>query len=379
MPAYAKLANAAQQQWRRGFGATKGNCVYRESGVALTADYSGSEYVNKARKNAKALGFHVQTLGSREEIGRLLGTGGTGGESGYVNWGSGWADNGRAMEGVMALIIERARERGGVVFRKAKVPELLFEDGRRNRVLGARLEDGNAIRADLTVVAAGAWSGALVDLSGRAEARGQVMAYVPISEEEKAILEHKPVLLNLSTGMFVIPPVQDARTGEWVLKIARHSYGYGNPTLVSPEGKVITTSLPSTSFSPIPDEGERACRAFLQQTIPWLGNRPFASTRICWYTDTPTGDFLISYHPGYEGLFLATGGSGHGFKFLPVLGEKVVAAIEGRLEEELAELWGWREKVEPFNGTDDGSRGGKRGLILEEEWQKGGAPGKSKL
>jgi len=29
----------------------------------------------------------------------------------------------------------------------------------------------------------------------------------------------------------------------------------------------------------------------------------------------PTGDFIVSYHPEHEGLFLATGGSGHGFKF----------------------------------------------------------------
>lgn len=335
--------------------------------------------MNKARENAKGLGCDVQALDSGEEIGKLLGTGGTGGESGYVNWGSGWVDNGRAMEGVMASTIRGARERGGVVFRRAKVRHLLFEDGQRELVLGARLEDGDVIRADLTIVAAGAWSGTMVDLSGRAEARGQVIAYVPVTEQEKDRLKDKPVLLNLSTGMFVMPPVQDANTGEWGLKIARHSYGYGNPTSVSPEGKLITTSVPSPRFSPIPDEGERDCRAFLQQTIPWLGKRPFSSTRICWYTDTPTGDFLISYHPVYEGLFLAIGGSGHGFKFLPVLGENVVAAIEGRLDEELAELWKWREKAEPFTGTEDGSRGGKRGLILEEEWKKGEGSERSRL
>jgi sarcosine oxidase/L-pipecolate oxidase len=379
-PAYARLASAAQQQWRRGFGATNGQCVYRESGIALTADHSGSEYVNKARENAKSLGCHVQTLNSREEICKLLGTGGTGGESGYVNWGSGWADNARAMEGVMAMVIKRARERGRVIFRRAKVRQLLFEKGNQNRVLGARLEDGDAILADLTVVAAGAWSGALVDLSGRAEARGQVMAYVPITEQEKAKLDEKPVLLNLSTGMFVIPPVQNAHTGEWFLKIARHSYGYANPTRVSPEGTPITTSLPNPKYTPIPAEGLRACRAFLQQTIPWLGDRAFSSTRICWYTDTPTGDFLISYHPVYnDSLFLATGGSGHGFKFLPVLGGKIVAAIEGVLEEELAALWGWRGKVEMFAGTEEGSRGGERGVVLEEEWGKEERLGRSKL
>lgn len=314
----------------------------------------------------------MQALGSDEEVAKLLGIGGTGGESGYVNWGS-------AMEGVMASTIRRARERGRVVFRRAKVRQLLFRDARHQCVLGARLENGDVIRADVTIVAAGAWSGTMVDLSGRAEARGQVMAYVSVTEQEKDSLNDMPVLLNLSTGMFVIPPVQDANTGEWVLKIARHSYGYGNPTSVSPEGKLITTSVPNPRFFPIPDEGERECRAFLRQTIPWLGKRPFSSTRICRYTDTPTGDFLISYHPVYEGLFLVTGGSGHGFKFLPVLGDNVVAAMEGRLDEELAQLWRWREKAEPFTGTEDGSRGGKRGLIFEEEWTKGEVLERSRL
>ena len=347
--------------------------------------------MDKARENAKSLGYHVQALNSSEEVERLLGTGGKGGKSGYVNWGSGWADNGRAMEGTMALLLEKARKRqnkGGIVFKRGKVRRLLFgngaqqQQGEKQTVMGAELEDGENLRANLTIVAAGAWSGAFLDLRGRAEARGQVMAYVPITEQEKDRLQDKPVFLNMSTGMFFIPPVKDAITGQWVLKIARHGYGYANPTAVTPEGTAITTSLPHTSFSPIPKEGEDACRTFLRQIIPELGDRAFSSSRICWYTDTPSGDFLISYHPAYEGLFLATGGSGHGFKFLPVLGDKIVAGIEGRLEEGLAKLWRWRgeeDVVMPFGGTEDGSRGGVRRMVLEEEWRKEEMLGRSKL
>lgn len=344
--------------------------------------------MDKARLNAGALGYDVQALGTGEEIENLFGTGGGSGKSGYVNWGSGWADNGRAMEACMKEAVERARSRGKqkgkVVFRRGKVRRLVFgigvvdetqqRQGKPKRVLRVELEDRQELRADLTIVAAGAWSGALVDLRGRAEARGQVVAYVPISEQEAERLKRIPVLLNLSTGMFVIPPVRDAILGEWVLKIARHGYGYANPTTVSPEGKSITTSLPHAKFSPIPPEGATACRDFLRQTVPWLGDRGFASTRICWYTDTPSGDFLVSYHPAYSGLFLATGGSGHGFKFLPVLGEKIVAGVEGRLEDELERLWRWKGKgkgVVSFEGTEDGSRGGRRGMVLEEEWSRG--------
>lgn len=297
------------------------------------------------------------------------------------------------MEGVLRVVAERVgrrngegRGRGRVGFRRGKARRLIFGDGDgggegKRRVVGAVLEDGEVVRADLTIVAAGAWSGALVDLRGRAEARGQVLAYVSVTEEERKRLKDMPVLLNLSTGMFAIPPVDNTsaspahperRTANWAVKVARHAFGYANPTTVAPEGEDIVTSLPAKKFSPIPAEGEEACRSFLQKTIPWLGDRPFDSTRICWYTDTPTGNFLIDYHPEYEGLFLATGGSGHGFKFLPVLGDKIVRAVEGRLEEELMGLWRWPgEMVLPFRGCEDGSRMGDRGMLLEEEWAKG--------
>lgn len=63
--------------------------MYRESGVLLTADGEGSAYVRQARENARGLGCRVEGLGSKEEVGTVLGTGGGGGavgESGYVNW-----------------------------------------------------------------------------------------------------------------------------------------------------------------------------------------------------------------------------------------------------------------------------------------------------
>ena len=43
---------------------------------------------------------------------------------------------------------------------------------------------------------------------------------------------------------------------------------------------------------------------------------------MCWYTDSLDNSFVIDYVPGYgDSLFVASGGSGHGFKFLPVLGK----------------------------------------------------------
>jgi sarcosine oxidase/L-pipecolate oxidase len=85
--------------------------------------------------------------------------------------------------------------------------------------------------------------------------------------------------------------------------------------------------------------------------------------------DRPKGDFLITYHPDHPNLFLATGGSGHGYKFLPILGEKIVDALEGTLDAELARLWKWPEVRAPRGPvvTKDGSRSGAIGLVLRDE------------
>ena len=52
----------------------------------------------------------------------------------------------------------------------------------------------------------------------------------------------------------------------------------------------------------------------------------------------------------------------------PVIGEKIVDAVEGKLDPELKELWKWKEEGPPgFDGVDDGARGGPRGMVLEKE------------
>ena len=66
-------------------------------------------------------------------------------------------------------------------------------------------------------------------------------------------------------------------------------------------------------------------------------------------------------------FILATGGSGHGFKFFPIIGERIVDLLEDELDPELREIWRWRDdsEVDPlFDGCDDGSRSGPKGLLL---------------
>ena len=62
-------------------------------------------------------------------------------------------------------------------------------------------------------------------------------------------------------------------------------------------------------------------RSYLRQYIPSLANAPILETRVCQYENTWNGDFLIDRHPDFENVWIAGGGSGHGFKHGPALGE----------------------------------------------------------
>ena len=66
-------------------------------------------------------------------------------------------------------------------------------------------------------------------------------------------------------------------------------------------------------------------------------------TRVCLYCDRFDGDLLVDRDPDREGLIVAAGGSGHGFKFAPELGAIVADAVEGR-ENRWAHRFRWRER-----------------------------------
>jgi sarcosine oxidase/L-pipecolate oxidase len=134
----------------------------------------------------------------------------------------------------------------------------------------------------------------------------------------------------------------------------------------------------------VPAEGLAACRAFLAKCVPDLATRPWTYSRICWYTDTKDGDWLVTYHPKYPSLFVATGGSGHAYKFLPILGERVVQNMsrkfrssnglhgddDDKLGRELQSKWAWPEKDATDHVYTVDRRGGRRGMVLDEELRR---------
>jgi glycine/D-amino acid oxidase-like deaminating enzyme len=70
-------------------------------------------------------------------------------------------------------------------------------------------------------------------------------------------------------------------------------------------------------------------RAFLAERFPALANAPLVESRVCQYENTSNGDFLIDRHPDHHNVWLVGGGSGHGFKHGPAVGEYVTSRIDG--------------------------------------------------
>jgi sarcosine oxidase len=112
---------------------------------------------------------------------------------------------------------------------------------------------------------------------------------------------------------------------------------YGLPDL---EGRGIKIAIdrhgppfdPDSGNRLVTEEGLAEARRYLARRLPELRDAPATETRVCQYENTSNGDFLIDLHPQFENVWLVGGGSGHGFKHGPVVGEYVAARVEGNRE-----------------------------------------------
>ena len=78
-------------------------------------------------------------------------------------------------------------------------------------------------------------------------------------------------------------------------------------------------------------------REYLGFRFPALKGAPLVESRVCQYEQTPDSHFIIDRHPEMENVWIVGGGSGHGFKHGPVIGEMVSELI--LQEREPAPIW----------------------------------------
>jgi glycine/D-amino acid oxidase-like deaminating enzyme len=70
-------------------------------------------------------------------------------------------------------------------------------------------------------------------------------------------------------------------------------------------------------------------RAYLERRFPALRGAPLLESFVCQYENSPDEHLILDRLPGTENVWIAGGGSGHGFKFCPAVGEMMADAIVG--------------------------------------------------
>ena len=115
---------------------------------------------------------------------------------------------------------------------------------------------------------------------------------------------------------------------------------------------------------------------YIKECLPDLEPLGISATKLCWYTDSIDNSFVVDFVPGRHGrVAVCSGGSGHGFKFLPILGREVVKILEGKGGSTVyGQMWKWRDgSTGKRNGLEEGEKGArvlaKQRMATPSDWK----------
>lgn len=319
---YTDLAMEAMDVWDR-WNAQGPHPLFHEDGFLVLSPMplKGGSFEGDSYRLLAARGLALERLGDPELTSRFPAWHPGRYVDGYYNRRAGWAESGA----VVAWLLDVARGLG-VRLHEGVTATALLQRG--SRVIG--VEAGRQrFEADHVVVAAGAWTPVLLPwLSDVMWASGQpVLHFLAADRAAFQAPAFVPWAADIShTGWYGFPALDDGR-----VKIGNHGPG-------------IRTDPRDARV--VPDWAEPRFRAFLAETFPELADRPVVGRRLCLYCDTFDGDFWIDRDPSRDGLVVAAGGSGHGFKFVTVLGSIVADVLEGR-PNRWAQRFRWRDAGPP--------------------------------
>jgi len=166
--------------------------------------------------------------------------------------------------------------------------------------------DRATYQAEKLIICSGAWSSKLLaDLNINLEITRQVLGWLWPQFPKQFVLNTFPV---------------------WGIEQPDNSLAYGFPMLsevpglkIARHGRGATTNPDTVNRTPTQADHNEV-RNIAKQYIP-KATGPTLSTRICLYTNSPDGHFIIDKHPATGRAIIACGFSGHGFKFATVIGE----------------------------------------------------------
>jgi sarcosine oxidase len=189
----------------------------------------------------------------------------------------------------------------------AASPVRITERGRALQV-----HAGVPVTADVFVFACGAWLGSLFPelLGSRIRSTRQEVAYFdPPVGDRSFDAANLPAWFELSDRVMFGLPAN-----------SRHAFKIADDTSGEPFDPATGDRSGTSWFI-------AAMRDYMRRRFPRMADAPYVATEVCQYEGTPDSDFIIDRHPGADNVWIAGGGSGHGFKFGPVIGSMLADAI----------------------------------------------------
>jgi sarcosine oxidase len=298
---YTRWSQRSLAQWKEFFAATRQETLFHETGVLWLAGKDDAR-VQQTVETLRRCGVAFEELSHAELEGRYPQIGLDGITSGLLEVGSGVLMARRAVTAVVGDAV-----RAGVEYRVAEV--------REPRGTGAIPFVSTAaeerIEAAEFVFACGAWLGKIFPevLGNRIfPSRQEVFFFGVPGGDTRFAPPALPTWLFQNDEIYGMPDLESRG-----LKIAVDRHG----DLVDPD----TQSRLASS------EGAEEARRFVEQRFPALRGAPIVETRVCQYENTWNGDFLIDRHPEMTNVWFVGGGSGHGFKHGPTVGEYVAGRV----------------------------------------------------
>jgi glycine/D-amino acid oxidase-like deaminating enzyme len=167
------------------------------------------------------------------------------------------------------------------------------------------------VQADAYVFACGPWLPKVFPtlLAGRIRPTRQVVLHFGVpAGDDRFGPQHTPAWVDFRSGIYGVPDLEGRGLK---LGLDRHGPPFD----------------PDTDERVIDEESVATARAWLWRRFPAMANAPLLEGRVCQYENTSTGDFIIDRHPDLQNVWIAGGGSGHGFKHGPAVGELVAQMV----------------------------------------------------
>ena len=210
-----------------------------------------------------------------------------------------------ARRAVRALASELVRSGVRLLRGKALVPHAA------GRLRSIDLGGGGAIDGDAFVFACGPWLPSVLPsaLAGRIRPTRQTVVYFGTpAGDDRFGPSHTPAWIDWAAGIFGVPELEDAG-----VKVGIDAHG----PLIDPDNEDRTPTA----------EAIARAREWIERRFPAMKGAPVVGARICQYENTSNGDLLIDRHPDFDNVWVVGGGSGHGFKHGPAVGEHAARLV----------------------------------------------------